>query len=81
MKLEFYQEVRFDSLDEDGNDLEDGVHVHFDCPICGSINVGTDMYGNLYECISIGQSFICVECHSGFKLIYGDCWDGDYERI
>lgn len=82
MKLKFYQETRYDGTDEEGNDMEDGVHVHFECPQCDNEYAGTNMYGNLHEDIEkVGDRFNCQHCGAEFELVSGDCWDGEYELV
>lgn len=72
MKLKFYQEICCDLCD-------DGIHVHFDCPVCNEDNVGTDIYGNLNEHIQkVGDSFSCENCNAEFSLVDGNCYDGNY---
>ena len=51
------------------------IHSHFDCPVCGEENVGSDRYGDMSEDIQYSQEnqeIECEECGARFRLV---SWD------
>jgi len=68
-QLEFFPEEHCDECMET-------VHVHFKCPKCGDDYACTDVYGELHDSVSIGNSITCEECSAKFIFIEGTVYNG-----
>jgi len=59
-------------------DGQDVVHNHFECPVCGDKDAGTNIYMSIDDWINCNgdRSFKCERCNSTFELlVLSDDWD------